>query len=82
MFFVPLYPGENRGKCLGEFHSGSVKIPRSSREFSQTLPRSSPPYEGAENMVSFFYKIIFRCNKEKDDTRSVKVDFNFFFMKL
>ena len=37
------------------------------REFSQTLPRFSPDYEGTENMFYFFYKIIFHFNKEKDD---------------
>ena len=39
------------------------------RECSQTLPRFSPSYEAMENMFYFFYKIIiFRLNKEKDDT--------------
>ena len=28
------------------------------REFSQTLPRFSPGYEGTDNMFYFFYKII------------------------
>ena len=38
------------------------------REFSQTLPRFSPGYEGTENVFYFFYKIIiFRLTKEKDD---------------
>ena len=41
------------------------------REFSQTLPRFSPGYEGTENMFYFFYKIIIFCfNKEKDFIRS------------
>ena len=40
------------------------------REFSQTLPSFSPGYEGTENMFYFFYKIIFRLNKKKDDIRS------------
>ena len=36
-------------------------------EFSQTLPRFSPGYEGTDNMFYFFYKIIiFRFNEEKD----------------
>ena len=37
-------------------------------EFSQTLPRFSPGYEGTYNMFYFFYEInIFRPNKEKED---------------
>ena len=46
------------------------------REFSQTLPRFSPGYEGTENMFYFFYEIIIsRLNK---DVRSAYVYFNFF----
>ena len=48
-------------------------------EFSQTLPRFSPDYEGTENIFYFFYKIIvFRFNKEKNNIRSACVYFNFF----
>ena len=38
------------------------------REFSQTLPRFSPGYEGTVNRFYFYDRIIvFRLNKEKDD---------------
>ena len=48
----------------------------SNLEFSQTLPKFSPGYEGTENMFYFFYKIIiFRLTKEKDDIRYVNFDF-------
>ena len=41
------------------------------REFSLTLSRFSPGYEGTENMFYFFYEMIIFCfNKEKDDIRS------------
>ena len=51
MFYVPSKPGENRSERCSEF--------------SQTLPKFLPGYEGQENM---FYKIIiFRLKKEKDD---------------
>ena len=40
--------------------------------FSQTLPRFSPGYEGTENIIYLFYKIIiFRLNKEKGDIQRV-----------
>ena len=49
------------------------------REFSQTLPRFSPGYEGTDNMFYFFYEIIiFRHNKEKDYIRSEYVYLDFF----
>ena len=48
------------------------------RKFSQTLLRFSPGYEGTDNMFCFFYKIIFRLNKEKDDIRNAYVYFKFF----
>ena len=49
------------------------------REFSQTLPRFSPGYEGTDNMFIFFYKIIiFRLTIEKDDIQSAYAYFNFF----
>ena len=40
------------------------------KEFSQILPSFSPGYEGTDNMFYFFYEIIFRLNKKKDDARS------------
>ena len=49
------------------------------REFSQTLSRFSPGYEGTDNMFYFFYKIIISYfNKEKDFIRSTYVYLNFF----
>ena len=62
-----------------------------SREFSQTLPRLSLGYEGKQNIIYIFYKIIiFRLNKEKVliyyvfsfDTRRAYVYFNFFHEKV
>ena len=51
MFYVPSKPGENRSERCSEF--------------SQTLPKFLPGYEGQENM---FYKIIiFRLKREKED---------------
>ena len=48
-------------------------------EFSQTLPRFSPGYEGTENMFHIFYKIIiFRLNKKKDYIRRAYLYLNFF----
>ena len=48
-------------------------------EFSQTLPRFSPGYEGTENMIYFFYNIfIFWLYKKKDDMQSLFVWFYFF----
>ena len=47
------------------------------REFSQTLPRFSPGYEGTDNMFYLFYKIvIFSVNKKKDDLRSANCKFS------
>ena len=49
------------------------------REFSQTLPKFSPGYEGTDNMLHLFYKtIIFRLKEEKDNIRGAYVYFNFF----
>ena len=59
MFSVPSLPG-NRGKHLGELErigeleSRSVKTRDADAEFSQTLPRFLPGYEGTENMFYFF----------------------------
>ena len=36
-------------------------------KFTQTWQRFSPGYNGKENMIYFFYKIIFSLNKEKGD---------------
>ena len=45
--------------------------------FSQTLLSFSPGYEGVDNMFYFFYKIIFRLNKQKDYIQSTYVYFKF-----
>ena len=77
MFSVPSQPAECRGERLGEFRSRSVKT----REFSQTLPRFSPGYEGKENMFFFFYKIIDLFSfltKRKTIYEALMLHFNFF----
>ena len=53
------------------------------REFSQTLPRFSPGYEGTENMFYFVNKMnIFRRNKGKDDIGSAFLSRNCKFSQL
>ena len=46
----------------------------------KTLPSFPPGYEDTENIFYFFYKIIFRLSKKKDDKiiRRAYVYFNFF----
>ena len=75
MFSVPSQPGGNRARrTFGRIREQISENRRRSAEFSQTLPRFSP---GTDNMFYFFYKTIFRLNKEKDDIRSAYVYFNF-----
>ena len=85
MFSVPSLPGENRGECLGELKSRSVKTLDAFEGF-QLLENShklcrifTRLWENMENMFYFFYKIIiFSLYKKKDDIRSAYVYFNFF----
>ena len=56
--------------CISGFHWFVLK-------FSQTFTSVSPGYEGTENMLYFFYRIIFYLNKEKDDIWNEYVYFNF-----
>ena len=64
MFSASSQPGKNRGEPFGRIREQISENPRLrlgfslAREFSQTLPRFSTGYEGAENMFYFFYKII------------------------
>ena len=75
----PKHSPQNQGKCLGEFESKSVKSwDAPVQEFSQTLPKFSPGYTSMDNIFYFFYKIIFRLNKETGNIQSLYVYFNFF----
>ena len=85
MFSVP---SENRGECLGEFESRSVKTRdavdgfylfknchKLCRGFHQAMKARRISFV---HFIELFEIIIFRLNKEKDDIRSSHLYFNFF----
>ena len=76
MFFVPSYPGENRGECLGEFESRSLRNLTLVRAFHQAMIARRTRFISFINILFSVLtkrKTIYRYTK-----RGIHVYFNFF----
>ena len=70
---MPSQPGDNQGERLGELESRLVKTQDTVESFHMldltltNFAKVSTGYGGTDNILYFFYKIIFIVNKEKDN---------------